>query len=151
MCLLCNSELLILIFILIGKIGMIEKIKLIAKRLFNFLKRYIYQILYIIMLCALWIYIILNWEKCVSMQFFSQFDGNNILFLVGIILMILPFYEVEGDGIKIRRANVKALERDLEKQESEFQKNAMQITINTMQSQGMKCQTEVTENNELSE
>ncbi len=130
---------------------MIEKIKLIAKRLFNFLKRYIYQILYIIMLCALWIYIILNWEKCVSMQFFSQFDGNNILFLVGIILMILPFYEVEGDGIKIRRANVKALERDLEKQESEFQKNAMQITINTMQSQGMKCQTEVTENNELSE
>ena len=26
-------------------------------------------------------YIILNWEKCISMKFFSNFDGNNVLFV----------------------------------------------------------------------
>lgn len=129
---------------------MIVKLKHIGKQFFARLKRYIYQILYAIMLGVLWTYIVLNWEKCVSMKFFSQFDGNNILFLVGILLTVLPFYEVEGKGIKIRRVGAKELERDLEKEESDFQKNVIQNTMIMMQSQDTQCQTEVTENNELS-
>lgn len=129
---------------------MIVKLKHIGKQFFARLKRYIYQILYAIMLGVLWTYIVLNWEKCVSMKFFSQFDGNNILFLVGILLTVLPFYEVEGKDIKIRRVGAKELERDLEKEESDFQKNVIQNTMIMMQSQNTQCQTEVTENNELS-
>ena len=121
-----------------------------GRRIYNFLKRHIYLILYLIMLLVLWIYIIINWGKCVSMQFFSQFDGNNILFLVGIILMILPFYEVEGKGFTIRRAGEKELEKKLDQVESEYQKNVIQNTMIMMQSQDMQCQTEVIENNELS-
>ena len=98
---------------MIGKIDMIAKIKCVGKQFWDCLKRYIYQMLYVIMLGVLWTYIVLNWEKCVSMQFFSQFDGNNILFLAGILLIILPFYEVEGNGIKIRKAGTKELEKDL--------------------------------------
>ena len=129
---------------------MVEKIRHIGKRIYNCLKRYFYQILYLILLGTLWIYIVLNWEKCVSMQFFSQFDGNTILFLVGISLVVLPFYEVEGKGFKIRRAGEKELERDLNKVESEYQKNVIQNTMIMMQSQDTQCELEVTENNELS-
>lgn len=129
---------------------MIAKIKCVGKQFWDCLKRYIYAILYVIMLGVLWTYIVLNWEKCVSMQFFSQFDGNNILFLAGILLIILPFYEVEGNGIKIRKAGTKELEKDLKKEESDFQKSVIQNTMILMQSQDMQCQTEVTENNELS-
>ncbi len=129
---------------------MIAKIKCVGKQFWDCLKRYIYQMLYVIMLGVLWTYIVLNWEKCVSMQFFSQFDGNNILFLAGILLIILPFYEVEGNGIKIRKAGTKELEKDLKKEESDFQKSVIQNTMILMQSQDMQCQTEVTENNELS-
>ena len=60
-----------------------------VKRILEVLSRYLYNILYIALLAVLWRYIILNWEKCISMQFFSQFDGNNILFLVGIALVTL--------------------------------------------------------------
>ena len=129
---------------------MMEKTEHRGKRILNYLKRDSYQILYIVMLAVLWIYIVINWEKCVSMQFFSQFDGNNILFLVGITLMILPFYEVEGKGFKIRRSGDKELEKDLNKVESEYQKSVIQNTMIMMQSQDMQCQTEVIENNELS-
>lgn len=128
---------------------MIEKIKHRGKRIYNCIRPYLYQILYFIMLGANWIYIVLNWEKCISMQFFSRFDGNNILFLVGISLVILPFYEVEGKGFKIHRVGTKKLENDLNKVESEYQKSQIQNIIIT-QSQGMQSQTEVTENNELS-
>lgn len=37
------------------------------------------------------------------MQFFSRFDGNNILFLVWIALIILFFYDVEAKGFKFNR------------------------------------------------
>lgn len=115
------------------------------KRIFNFVNRNVYQILYLVMLGALWTYIVLNWEKCVSMQFFSQFDGNNILFLVGILLVILPFYEVEGGGVKIRKSGGKELERALNEAESEYRKILMQQMLLT-QSQGAPCKTEATEN-----
>lgn len=127
-----------------------EPIKRIGKQIINCLKCHVYQIFYAIMSVALWIYVISNWDKCIHMQFFSQFDGNNILFLVGILLPILPFYEVEGKGFKIRRMGVKALEHDLQKKESEFQKTTIENTIVMMQDQNMQSRTEVTENNELS-
>ena len=127
---------------------MMGKIKQIGKRIYSEIKNHIYQTFYGIMLFVLWLYIVCNWEKCVTMQFFSHFDGNNILFLVGILLVILPFYEVEGGGLKIRRTGVKELEKDLKKEESEFQKTVIQNTI-MMQSQSAQRQTEVIENDEL--
>lgn len=131
---------------------MIGTLRHIGKQLVNCIKCYIYQILYIIMLGILWTYIILNWEKCVSMKFFSQFDGNNILFLVGILLVVLPFYEVEGKGFKVRRIGIKALEEDIQNEESKFQKYQIDNTIIMMQNQKtqtMQSQVEATENNEL--
>lgn len=66
----------------------------------------IYAILYIVLIIALTKYIFCNWEKCISMQFFSQFDGNNILFLVWILLFVLPFYDVEIKEAKFHKRNM---------------------------------------------
>ena len=71
-------------------------------------------------LLVLWLYIILNWKKCVSMQFFSQFDGNNILFIVGIIFIVLDFYEIEGKGFNLRKKDAEKMENLLEQADSDY-------------------------------
>lgn len=86
-----------------------------------FIRDYIYSILYVVMLIVLWIYVIYNWDICISMQFFSQFDGNNILFIVGLVLVIIPFYDIEGKGIRLRRRSTKSLEDKLQNADSTYQ------------------------------
>ena len=68
--------------------------------------------MYILLLALLSAYILINWEMCVTMTFFEQFDGNNILFLVWIILIVLPFYSIEGKGFKLK---IRGIERATEK------------------------------------
>lgn len=100
-----------------GKTG---KIKSKCKKLFIMIYDHFYNILYAVMLTALWIYLICNWEKCVSMQFFSQFDGNNILFIAGLVLTILPFYDIEAKDIKLRRKSNKSMEDKYKSFDSKF-------------------------------
>ena len=84
------------------------------QRLITWIKIYFNTILYIGILIILTKYILHNWEKCISMQFFSQFDGNNILFLVW-IASILLFFMISKlkagsfirKGLKIQRSNSK--------------------------------------------
>ena len=46
------------------------------------------------------------------MQFFSQFDGNNILFLVGLALIILPFckLKIEIKDVKMEAEMLRELQ-----------------------------------------
>ena len=66
-----------------------EKLSLI-KRLKNWITSNIYNIYYIILLILLWGYIIMHWDLCITMQFFSHFDGNNILFIGTFIFLSKP-------------------------------------------------------------
>ena len=93
-------------------------IKRIGKGIF----RYYRNILYVIIVLILWCYLICNWEKCISMQFFSQFDGNNILFLVGIALVVLPFFRIEFDGnkVKVQTKIQKEMQADYQNADSEY-------------------------------
>lgn len=108
------------------------------KRLKSWISVYMYTILYAGLLAVLSWYILGNWEKCVSMQFFSRFDGNNILFLVWIILIILPFYDIEGKEIRIHRKEKKKIE-DTEKKlqivDSKFQFDQFDIIKETTKTQ----------------
>ena len=72
-----------------------------------------YSVFHVIAFLCLTCYVLLNWEKCISMQFFSQFNGNNILFLVWIILIFLIIYEVEGKGIKIAKHKKEEVQQTL--------------------------------------
>lgn len=83
----------------------------------------IYEILYIALLIILSAYILINWEICVTMTFFEQFDGNNILFLIWIVLLILPFYDVEAKGWKFRKKGIEDTRKQFENAESNFRQN----------------------------
>lgn len=107
-----------------------EKLSLI-KRLKNWITSNIYNIYYIILLILLWGYIIMHWDLCITMQFFSHFDGNNILFIVGIILVVLPLYNIEGKGIKIGRKTRIEMEQKLEETDITYDKEKR---INILQS-----------------
>ncbi len=111
--------------------------------LFYFVRLNIRSIMYIVDLTILWCYIILNWKKCISMQFFSQFDGNNILFLVGIVLIILPFYKIEGKGVKIKGRGIdikgpskKAMEEDLEWSRKKYLEGSLEGSKNLINTEG---------------
>ena len=96
----------------------------------KFLKFRIYEVLYIVLLGILSVYIIVHWEECICMNFFDQFDGNNILFLVWIVSIILSFYDVEAKGWKFRR---KGIEDTLEKYANadfDYRKNMINIQDN---------------------
>lgn len=110
----------------------------IARRVRKWILIHIYNILYLALLSVLWGYIIINWEICISMQFFSRFDGNNILFLVGILLVILPFYELEGKGTRLRRTGTKAMEEDYRDADTRFLEDKIK---NQMDKQNLQEET----------
>lgn len=102
-----------------------------GKRILKWLSQHYHNILYICILFVLWLYIISNWERCISMRFFCRFDGNNILFLLGIVLVILPFYDIEGKGIKLRKREMTKEEKRAqdEKNKAEIEQREMGINM----------------------
>lgn len=105
------------------------------KRLIKWIKLRIYEILYIVLLAILSSYILINWEICVTMTFFEQFDGNNILFLIWIVLLILPFYDVEAKGWKFRKKGIEDTRKLFENAESNFMQERINNLRDSMQSQ----------------
>lgn len=97
-------------------------------------KSHKYTIFHITVLAVLTTYVILNWRLCVSMQFFSQFNGNNILFLVWIVLILLTLYDVEAKDIKVKERKIK---EDYENAERLYTLNTMSQNINHMSKNNM--------------
>lgn len=120
------------------------KAKAMIKHFFTLIKVHIYQILYMIVLIGLWVYIIINWNKCISMKFFEQFDGNNILFLFGIVWVVLFFYDVEAKGFKFQRKKNITLSKELRNAEIDFQRNQLSVSSE----QDLNIETDGGNNNE---
>lgn len=96
--------------------------------------------MYILLLALLSAYILINWEMCVTMTFFEQFDGNNILFLIWIVLLILPFYDVEAKGWKFRKKGIEDTRKLYENADLNYiqeQINNLRDTIQSQNSDGM--------------
>lgn len=111
----------------------LKKVNKKNKIFFIWFSAHLSTILYVAILVILWIYVILNWEKCIAMQFFTKFDGNNILFLVGILLTMLPFYEIEGKGIKLHRIKIKSMREELQGATSKYQEKNIEIQMDKLQ------------------
>lgn len=73
----------------------------------NFISNHWRAVFHFLVLVLLTIYVVCNWKDCITMQFFQDFDGNNILFLIWIILIFFIIYDVEAKGIKIKRRELK--------------------------------------------
>lgn len=126
------------------------KIKELFKRLWKWIKLHIYGILYFILIVILSTYIVLNWDKCISMKFFEQFDGNNILFLVWIALLILFFYDVEAKDMKFKRKEIQDTEKQLAEADSDFQKKQLNNLLDNIQMQNSNESNERNNGNEKS-
>lgn len=110
------------------------------KRFINRIKLYFHEIMYAALLVILTRYILLHWEECIAMQFFEKFDGNNILFLIWLALFILPFYDVEAKGWKLRRKRMKDTEKQYENAAStyKYMQNQMDGLRDNMQFQNLE-------------
>lgn len=70
-------------------------------------------VLYAITIFCLTLFVLVNWEKCISMQFFSQFNGNNVLFLVWIVAIMLFFYDIEIKESKLHMRNIEEAKKQV--------------------------------------
>ena len=65
---------------------------------------WIRKLWYVVLLCISTPYVICNFEEIVNFQFFDQFNGKNLIFIVWIVLLIIPLFDsFEGFGISIKR------------------------------------------------
>lgn len=71
--------------------------------------KWIQGLWYAILFTISTIYVIANFETCKKFTLLSDFDGDNVIFLVWLIMLILPFFEkFEAFGIsyKWRQNNI---------------------------------------------
>lgn len=65
---------------------------------------WIRKLWYIILMSISTPYVIRNFEEIVEFQFFTEFNGKNLIFLVWVVLLIVPLFDsFEGFGISIKR------------------------------------------------
>lgn len=69
------------------------------------------------------------------MQFFSQFDGNNILFLVWILLIVLPFYDIEIKEAKLHIRNMEKAKEQVNEERVALTLEQRKEQINNMLSE----------------
>lgn len=69
------------------------------------------KVWYLVLLIATSVYVFCNFSEVASFSFFADFDGDNMIFLLWIALLLFPFFDsFEGFGLKIHSHRVKRLE-----------------------------------------
>lgn len=52
------------------------------------------------------IYVILNFEKCIDLHFTKDFNGNNLIFVLLIVFLLLPMFDsIKANNISIQLYN----------------------------------------------
>lgn len=77
-------------------------------------------VFHIISFLSLTIYVITHWRYCITMQFFSRFNGNNILFIVWLISAFLIIYDVEGKGFRVAKRKLEEAQNQYETVEKQY-------------------------------
>lgn len=64
---------------------------------------WIRKLWYIVLLISTSIYVFLNFSNVISFTFFDDFEGDNLIFLLWLVLLIFPLFDsFEGFGMKIQ-------------------------------------------------
>lgn len=114
--------------------SILKAIKFIKDEVITRKKRIFHYFVLIVLTC----YVLSNWETCISMRFFKQFDGNNILFIAWIVLIFLCIYNVRIDKYEI-------FERSAEQQKVQTQVLDTQMTYQSQMQQLQRIQQAETE------
>lgn len=73
------------------------------KQVWNWFLRHNNSLFYWLIFIALTLYIVLNWNACISMKFFDSFNGNNILFFCWILMFFLKIFRIKVKDVEIFR------------------------------------------------
>ena len=66
---------------------------------------------YVLVFLVTTIYVLSNFKVCIDMSFTEDFNGNNLIFLFWLVLIIFPMFEsFEGFGISIKKRKQKKTE-----------------------------------------
>lgn len=70
---------------------------------------------YVILISTSTPYVICHFDEITDFQFFNQFNGKNLIFVVWIVLLIIPLFDsFEGFGISIKRFNKQKEDKQLD-------------------------------------
>lgn len=59
---------------------------------------------YMLVFLATTIYVLANFKVCIDLSFTEEFNGNNLIFLFWLVLIIFPMFDsFEGFGISIKK------------------------------------------------
>ncbi len=76
---------------------------------------WIRKLWYLILLSISTPYVISNFDEIVEFQFFTEFNGKNLIFLVWIVLLVVPLFDsFEGFGISLKRYNQRIENKQLD-------------------------------------
>ena len=72
---------------------------------------------YMLVFLATTIYVLSNFKVCIDLSFTENFNGNNLIFLFWLVLIIFPMFEsFEGFGISIKKRKQEKTEDFLTKE-----------------------------------
>lgn len=72
---------------------------------------------YMLVFLATTIYVLSNFKVCIDLSFTEDFNGNNLIFLFWLVLIIFPMFEsFEGFGISIKKRKQEKTENFLTKE-----------------------------------
>lgn len=72
---------------------------------------------YVLVFFATTIYVLTNFKVCIDLSFTEDFNGNNLIFLFWLVLIIFPMFEsFEGFGISIKKRKQEKTEDFLAKE-----------------------------------
>lgn len=84
----------------LGMSNLLSQLKLLGTSIRNHLVDYWYVLVFVVTT----VYVLMNFCDCIDLSFTEDFNGNNLIFLFCLLLIILPMFEsFEGFGISIKK------------------------------------------------
>lgn len=66
---------------------------------------------YVLVFLVTTVYVLSNFKVCIDLSFTENFNGNNLIFLFWLVLIVFPMFEsFEGFGISIKKRKQKKTE-----------------------------------------
>lgn len=94
---------------------------------YNRIRTWVVKLWYPFVLIVCSLYVISHFDDCIDLHFTSEFNGQNLLFLFWLFIIILPFFDsFEGFGISIKRLKQKEEEKTIQDQYERAIKESMQ-------------------------